>query len=237
MTIASSPSLSKPPGSNSVTGSDEPLAAVVMIRLWRRMTEIYGRRWSSTYGIGAVDDQEAMTGTARTWAKGLTEVGLPGIRRGLKRCLLRPDPWPPTLPEFLELCRPTPEEAGLPPAESAYRAACLGNWRLHPAVWHAARQVGIWELRREPESVTRPRFLAAYTSLLHRVLAGESLAEPIPAPALPHIPPTPEGFERERELIRLGANPIARLRTILRGGREGEVTILEGLGKPNTPAD
>lgn len=234
MTVTHSPSLSKRPESSSTTGSDEPLAAVVMIRLWRRMTEIYGRRWSSTYGIGAVDEQEVMTGTARTWAKGLTPVGLAGIRRGLQCCLQRSDPWPPTLPEFLELCRPTPEEVGLPSVDIAYRAACLGNWRLHPVVWHAARTVGIWELRREPEHMTRPRFLAAYTSLLHRVLAGESLSGPTTAPALPRLPPTPEGFERERELVRLGVNPIARLRAILRGGGQDELALLEGSGKPNT---
>lgn len=66
--------------------------------LWERMTEIYGHRWRSSYGSA---------NAIRTWQKALADLTAEQLADGLKRCLTRDDPWPPTLPEFRSLCKPT----------------------------------------------------------------------------------------------------------------------------------
>ncbi|QBQ54947.1 hypothetical protein [Nitrosococcus wardiae] len=74
----------------------------LITRLWAKMTQIYGHKWSSSYGDST--DQGKLTETARTWKKGLRGITGEQIAHGLARCLERDDPWPPTLPEFRVLC-------------------------------------------------------------------------------------------------------------------------------------
>lgn len=73
-----------------------------MSELWRRMTAIYGHKWASAYGETDADD---------TWAIGLHDVSPEQLAEGLRGCLERTDPWPPTLPEFRALCKPEPKPA------------------------------------------------------------------------------------------------------------------------------
>jgi hypothetical protein len=64
------------------------------------MTAIYGHRWVSTY-------DEADDGT---WLKFMRahHITPDGIARALQAIINRADPWPPSLPEFLQLCGSTP---------------------------------------------------------------------------------------------------------------------------------
>lgn len=74
-----------------------------MQQLWLRMAEIYGVRWTSSYG----DDPSK--GAAQTWAKGLAGLSGDQLARGLSSCIASAEPWPPTLPEFRMHC------VGIPP--------------------------------------------------------------------------------------------------------------------------
>ena len=65
-------------------------------RLWERMTEIYAHKWTSVYGVEPVD----------TWVRGLSDMEPDDIAKGLEACLTNGDGWPPSLPEFRQLCRP-----------------------------------------------------------------------------------------------------------------------------------
>lgn len=58
------------------------------------MARMYGHKWVSAYGER--DDG--------TWASGLAELTLQQLATGVRGCLKRTDPWPPTLPEFRVLC-------------------------------------------------------------------------------------------------------------------------------------
>ncbi len=69
-----------------------------MRRLWQRMAEIYGHRWTSAYG----DDAGASAG--QTWAKGLAGLSVAQIAAGLDAALASADDWPPTLPAFRSMC-------------------------------------------------------------------------------------------------------------------------------------
>jgi hypothetical protein len=68
-------------------------------QLWGRMAAMYGHKWTSNYGDA--DDG--------TWLSGLVDLSPADLADGLRACLKRTDPWPPTLPEFRQLCRPRRE--------------------------------------------------------------------------------------------------------------------------------
>jgi hypothetical protein len=60
------------------------------------MIEMYGHKFTSTYGD--VPNE--------TWAQALGNFTGAEIATGLKACFQREDNWPPSLPEFLQMCRP-----------------------------------------------------------------------------------------------------------------------------------
>ena len=67
----------------------------VMMRLWLRMNEMYGNLWESAQG------QEPN----ETWAMGLSTLSPEQIGAGLVALRDSAKPFPPTLPEFMGLCR------------------------------------------------------------------------------------------------------------------------------------
>lgn len=76
-------------------------------RLWLRMTEAFGHKWTSSFG-------ERPT---KTWTDGLNDMTVADLKRGLVSLKMWQEDsgWPPTLLQFRELCRPHSA-----PAHSAY---------------------------------------------------------------------------------------------------------------------
>ncbi len=188
-----------------------------MLRLWMRMIESYGHRWTSQYGeIPAPGtDNPAMA----TWARGLSGLPPHHIALGLDKCIRAADPWPPSLPAFRALCAPSPSDFGLPAAEAAWaeaREAFSGpntrrNWS-HPAVRMAVRH-----LRREKTApADRPgAFKTVYRLLCQRVMDGTPLADPLPAAALPQPaepPASPEEARRHLATLKALAEPAGESR-------------------------
>ncbi len=147
----------------------------VMLRIWRRMSEIYGHKWASQNGSQPSD----------TWAVALADVTVEQIA-GAFRLLLRDLPeWPPTLPEFVKMCRPSPEALGLPPARDAFQEAARNAhpscavdavWS-HPAVYHAARQVGLYRIRTASADAVWKEFEHAYAVTVRAVIEGKDLPD------------------------------------------------------------
>lgn len=141
-------------------------------------------------------DVDTEKSAKRSWTKALTAAGLQSIeqiRYGIERCRASGTPFMPSAGQFLEWCKPTPENMGLPSADRAYLQACSASHpaadasRLHPAVWHAACEAGLYVLARQPESKSRPVFLRAYAMTLEMIVRGESL-RPMPAPPERQLP-------------------------------------------------
>lgn len=78
-----------------------------MQQLWLRMAEIYGHRWSSSYG----DDPAGSA--AQTWAKGMAGLTPQQVADGIGSSIACADPWPPTLPEFRLRCLGIPTFAAV----------------------------------------------------------------------------------------------------------------------------
>ena len=73
-----------------------------MVRLWERMTALYGSRWQIEYGPCTNGDRLAPI--AQLWAEALADVDNSAIGTALRKLLDRDALNPPTLPEFLRLC-------------------------------------------------------------------------------------------------------------------------------------
>ena len=76
-----------------------------MTNLWERMGYIYGHKFSATYGESAVNESNNLTEAAKTWATGLRELTGEQIAKGLHECVNCGESWPPTLPEFVAMCK------------------------------------------------------------------------------------------------------------------------------------
>lgn len=137
-----------------------------------------------------------------SWTKAFTAAGMRSIeqiRYGIERCRQSGSPFMPSVGQFMDWCRPTPENMGLPSVERAYRQACAASHpaadasNLHPAVWHAACEAGLFLLANQPESKSRPVFERAYAITVDMVLHGEPLREiPKALPAKATLPSDPE---------------------------------------------
>ena len=69
-------------------------------RIWASLGVMYGHRWAAQFAAGDDTQKIAM----RVWGDTLKEFPGEVVERALKRCADRYLEWPPTLPEFRELC-------------------------------------------------------------------------------------------------------------------------------------
>lgn len=191
----------------------DPASAQVVNALFAELKAIHPA-WRSAW-----PNVEAENNAKRSWTKAFTSAGMCSIeqiRYGIERCRANGNPFMPSVGEFLNWCRPTPENMGLPSVARAYLQACgashpsADSSRLHPAVWHAACEAGLYLLARQPESKSRPVFERAYALTIEMIIRGEPLRE-IPK-ALPPAPTFPRNFEAGNAALanlkkRVGVNP------------------------------
>lgn len=86
------------------------------------MGHLYGYKWTGFYGDAAVSDDGDLTDAAITWGSGLAGLTGQQIANGLHACLDREDKWPPSLPEFRQLCKgPKKNDLGLDYLPEYYR--------------------------------------------------------------------------------------------------------------------
>ena len=86
--------------SNEPSQSAKPeapkLSQTMIDKLWLKMTEIYGHRWTSSFGDSVDPD--------RVWAATLAGLDETQIRYGMRQCVAQGHEWPPSAPEFRKLC-------------------------------------------------------------------------------------------------------------------------------------
>jgi hypothetical protein len=117
------------------------------------------------------------------WGSGLADFSEGQIKRALIKA--RDFRGFFNLPAFREMCRIKPEDMGLPDTKKAYIEACMApspkakhKWS-HPAVYHAGKATGWFELATFPEDQIYTRFQAFYAEMCDRVMQGEKLDSPV----------------------------------------------------------
>ena len=156
-------------------GGAEQQQPQIVERVFERLAAMYGAKLADLWR--GCD----MASIKQTWAAALAGYRHDEIRRGLQGCLTRP--WPPTLPEFLSLCRPQIDH------EAAYREAVeqirrrddgMDQWS-HPAIYWAATRITAHELH----SSSWPGIKNRWTAVLNEELAkGQWPEVPPRRPAL-----------------------------------------------------
>lgn len=158
------------------TASTSHLPMAWVERLFDRLSSCYGSKFADLWrGCDLV-------AVKRTWAEALATFRADEIKRGLDGCMTKV--FPPTLPEFLMLCRPPID------AESAFREACQQMERRetghdkwsHPAIFWAAAAIGSFDLRNGSWSGLGKRWNTIFAAELAK---GEWPEIPLRLEALP----------------------------------------------------
>jgi len=146
-----------------------PASPTAIRTLWARMTEIYGHRWSATFGE-STDGNSA----ADTWAKGLAGITGVQLADGLKACIASSEPWPPTLPEFRAMC------LGIPSLISV-RAEINGKGDRTPFAILVWQRLDSYQYRQVSAKDSERMLVGAYEDAREFVMRGGALPEVVAA--------------------------------------------------------
>jgi len=128
------------------------LSERVINRIWEKMSAIYGHRWVSAYGVH-VDESGKLSQAAETWSMGLSGLSREQLAHGFEYLLKNGKEWPPTLPEFREMCvQASTDVPGLHEvvsilANARSREGSLVDRYRHPLVLAIALEVDMHALR------------------------------------------------------------------------------------------
>lgn len=208
--------LAQPSMKSSKPSPPAKLSQSLLDKLWLKMAELYGNRWTGSFGVSA--DQ------SHAWAAALGGLNGQQIAVGLAALTTTEDEqlrkWPPSSPWFRALCENrNPEDFGLPSEDKAYREACRrahpagpaleGAWS-HAAVCHAALETGFHNLTTLKAEASRKLFARNYQVACRMVMDGQ------PLKAIPLGLPDPYSVASVRT-EEGGRRGLAGVRAALRG--------------------
>lgn len=157
-------------------------------KLFERLSAYYGARFADMWRGCDLE------GVKQVWATELGDCTREEIARGVAACRTRD--WPPTLPEFLKLCRPAIdyERAFLEAIDQMRKREHGEDVWSSPAVFWAACKLG-GDLRAHPYQAIKGRWHAALDDAIDGVRTGKLPTEipqravALPAPGQTFIPP------------------------------------------------
>lgn len=190
--------------------------------LFARFAALYGNRWTAQF-----KNDQAIELWRQTWADALFQEGIrPEEIRTAMETVRKQHEWPPTLPEFIRICRPpTDYEVLFRYAANEYARRFYGggdDWPS-PAVFWAAARVGRDMIERTWEDLK-----ARWKTELDRALAEER------AGTLPEIPPAREALPAPGQTYTPDrvAEIRARINELTSRAPDHERTVKEGAKWP-----
>jgi hypothetical protein len=177
-----------------------------MDHLFNRLDGMYPNRWRAAF-----PNEYAIANWRDAWAEAFSDelVTMRMISDGLRACRKAYE-WPPSLAEFLKVCKPVIDvDAALREAVEQMHARQHGKdqWS-HPAIYWAAARIGEFDMLGQTLTALKPRFDSALKLILEN---GD--VQPVPArmPALQG----PGACESTREYGRqcrdeLGASEVVK---------------------------
>lgn len=179
------------PGDSSAKTIDDAAGRVVnmLVRELKAIFPAWRQAWP---------DDDSLQMYKRAMVKGFVAEGISQveqIRFGVAACRRLASDFVPSVGRFIALCHPTPETLGLPSEADAYAEATRNAYPnaghvvwSHPAVSHAAREVGLYNLSSLPLKSSRELFSRAYTIVCRLIANGQPLR-----PILVGLPEKVEG--------------------------------------------
>lgn len=145
----------------------EKLSQAMMDKLWLKMTEMYGHRWTANFGVSA--------DPGHSWATVLKGLTGDQLANGLNALVEKADEfdWPPPANVFRSMCLQVP---GLPSEGQAWDEARAGTYS-HPAVRIAAEATSTFDLHtaKNNDKALRQRFERNYAIVMRRAQTGQPL--------------------------------------------------------------
>lgn len=198
--------MDRPSTSISLWLKDHPsLGISLMDHLFNRFDGMYLTKWRSAF-----TDPHSVQNWRETWANGLDEecITLSELKAGVAAC--REFNWPPSLPEFIKLCRPSVdhEVAFYEAVEQMRLRQCNKDEWTSPHIYWAAQQIGD-DLGKYAYVGIQKRWAVALTEARLKIQSGElPKTVPVRLEALPpvgkaHSVTRDAGLEMLRELKRL----------------------------------
>lgn len=194
-------------------GEVDPATGEVVEKLFRQLQAIFPA-WKQAW-----PDEKALSVARRSWTVGLMAAGINTVEQvkyGVEQCRRSGSPFAPSIGQFVEWCRPTPEMLGLPTEDQAFREACrnahpamagAGKWS-HAAVYHAAAEAGFHNLNTLRTADSRKLFVRNYVMACRMVVEGK------PLKAMPlALPEKVDG----RMTPAVGNSALAALRNVIKG--------------------
>lgn len=144
----------------------------------------YKRYWPKLWESRFSQDANFLNQTRRSWLRDLPEwIDRKRAERGLGRAHTSCE-YPPSLAQFIKLCRPQPEDFNAPSASVAYGEACNSTrpretyrWS-HPAVYHAASRTGWFDLMSNTKKQMITVFEEHYKKIILDLDGGVELTHP-----------------------------------------------------------
>ena len=151
-------------------------------RLFVRLGAMYGKHFADMWTGQRLEDVKAI------WADELADMTQDEVARGVASCRTRN--WPPTLPEFIKLCRPALdyERAFAEAVQQLQRRKTGEDEWSNPAVYWASVSVGTHDMTGMSYPALRARWAEAMDKAVDRIRKGELPAtvperlEELPAP-------------------------------------------------------
>lgn len=180
--------------------------------------------------------KEALESAKVSWVKAFIEGGIVDWDRqveiGLRRLRADPSDFVPSPGKFISWCQPVPADFGLPGVEEAYAEACRkahpaqrqsATWS-HPAVYHAATDVGLDYLGMLSREDGLKLFERSYVVMCRRCMAGSALGDGV-ALGIGHDSQKSAALLAEEQSERQ-AMAIRERQGIPRDGQEARRTLL-----------
>ena len=166
---------------SKLSTSIDPIPQAWIDALFAKMFMIYGNKFAEMWRDIDIETVKA------TWAQELGKLSRDEIARGANALMAQE--WPPTLPQFIKLCKPSVD------AVAAYYEAVngvvarehgnVGEWS-HPAIFWASVKVGAFDLKHQTYSQIKTRWESA---LSEEMAKNAWSAIPEPMIALPASAP------------------------------------------------
>lgn len=210
------------------TGSEQPLPSETPERLsqglldnlWIKMSEMYGHRWTSNFGVSA--------DPGHSWASVLKGLTGQQIANGLNTLVEKGDEfdWPPPANVFRAMCVQVP---GLPSEAQAWDEARAGTYS-HPAVRIAAEATSTFDLHtaKNNDKALRQRFERNYAIVMRRAQTAQPLEGRI-AKGLSHDSMRPRE-QVQLEYSRQEADRIVDILEIPKDPQAARAALLAKLG-------
>jgi hypothetical protein len=148
-----------------------------MDHLFNRLDGAYQNRWRAAFS-----GENAIANWRETWAESFDDERIkPADIATAIKAVTRKYDWPPSLAEFLKLCRPAPEYELL--HRDAVKAMRTGEWDS-PLLYWATQKTGGFEMRSEPYKRTEKIWKSAIDDLMASGILPDipPQREPLPAP-------------------------------------------------------